>query len=111
VGPLVAVVARACWNLHTHTHTELTALLRTTTDPHGRGVLPLGRADRVRHRPRRQHARCWGMTQPPAAIDSGINFHHPDLKDNMHPLLGYDAESDCQGAAVMDTEGHGTLRR
>ncbi|KAG1676449.1 hypothetical protein FOA52_002269 [Chlamydomonas sp. UWO 241] len=41
-------------------------------------------------------------------IDGGINYNHPDLKANMHPLIGYDALSNKQGSGVMDQDGHGS---
>ncbi|KAI7844870.1 hypothetical protein COHA_001523 [Chlorella ohadii] len=42
-------------------------------------------------------------------IDSGLDGSHPDLKANVHPLVGYNAMTGKTGAAaVYDGVGHGT---
>ena len=41
-------------------------------------------------------------------IDSGVDITHPDLKDNMHPNLGYDTYTQQPLVAGNDANGHGS---
>ena len=40
--------------------------------------------------------------------DSGIDYNHPDLKANVHPLIGYNVLAEGDDLRPLDDLGHGT---